>query len=113
MNTAYTPGPWHVEPQQDGYSWEICTSSPGAWLMFLRSTREATSDERSEDFANARLMAAAPELLDALQKAHHTIDCLMAKCIAMDPDFMPTKSRHWPAILAVSSAIAKATGEQA
>ncbi len=64
----------------------------------------------SDRAANARLAAAAPDLLEALQQAHHVIDCLMAKCIAMDEEFMPTTSGHWPAMQAVTAAISRATG---
>lgn len=65
----HTLGPWHVEPQQDGASWEICTEKRGAWIMVLRSTAEATDEERAEDLANAQLMATAPDLLDVVDEA--------------------------------------------
>lgn len=59
---------------------------------------------------HARLIAAAPELLEACKAQHLAIDRLMALLIALDADFMPTKSSIWPAVVQSSEAIAKATG---
>lgn len=58
----------------------------------------------------AQLAAAAPELLAACQLQHAAIDTLMAMLIEAKTGFMPTKSTVWPAVVAGSAAIAKATG---
>jgi hypothetical protein len=63
----YTPGPWEVDESNpnlvarlvDGVYEYVCEVAPSSF-----STREC-SDEQEE--ADARLIAAAPELLEALQ----------------------------------------------
>ena len=59
--SAHTAGPWVATPIMAGYSlvaYAIAGDGPVA--------RTAAKDE-AEDEANARLIAAAPELLDALR----------------------------------------------
>lgn len=67
MTTKHTPGPWAVErnvkagnvihlaitARQNGKDWMVCSVTPEAWARPL-------------DLANAELIAAAPELLEAL-----------------------------------------------
>jgi len=66
-NFKGTPGPWEIQPNVKtlvctiGKSRSICTT--GNWSD---STRPFETDLENE--ANAKLIAAAPELLDALQK---------------------------------------------
>ena len=55
---------------------------------------------------NARLIAAAPDLLDALQRARSEIWSLLDS-----KGVHPKHARNWPEILAADSAIAKATGK--
>jgi hypothetical protein len=66
--SKHTPGPWEVDPLGLGTPWSICDQ---------RGDQIALANERLEDprrvknppmrDANARLIAAAPELLEALQ----------------------------------------------
>lgn len=70
-----TQGPWHVEPQQEDGRWEICTSSPGAWILDVRSTSEATETERAEDLANVELMAACDP--DRLRRVLDTMQAMV------------------------------------
>lgn len=49
------------------------------------------------------------ELLGALRQARGAIDSLFAALIIASPNFYPSKSVQWPAMLAVNKAIAKAT----
>lgn len=49
--------------------------------------------------------------LQLLEKAHATIDGLLALLILTDPDFRPSKSEYWPHIVAISDAIKQARGE--
>ena len=72
MNTKHTPGPWIYGPE----TWPDCTriDSEGGRVIAAVRTREITSWEKShpiyswsyEGAANACLIAAAPELLEAL-----------------------------------------------
>jgi hypothetical protein len=76
MSTAHTPGPWVVNdlyaeteirgPQNSGAM--ICVMTP--WGI--------SADEPSPQRANARLIAAAPELLAALMLARTEIRALTA-----------------------------------
>lgn len=114
--SKHTPGPWSLHEYQNGYptlvrtaegkvervSWEY---SIGAGDILLGHAKASTGGggfpkprTREEAEANARLMAAAPELLEALKR-------LASVCELAD-----IKS-HIPGHLALArEAIAKATG---
>lgn len=64
MTTTHTPGPWIAKEQFDDNddSLGIAITAGREDLTFIQSVGEI-------DFANARLMAAAPELLEALKDA--------------------------------------------
>lgn len=64
--TAHTPGPW----QRVG--WQPCgIYGPGG---LDDAERICSMDRRQEHDANARLISAAPELLEALKQAEQQID---------------------------------------
>lgn len=89
MSGKYTPGPWYVgrEDENTGEIEVVSDSRPYICLVFSGAIDEVT-------LANARLIAAAPELLE------------LALYVAGDnPDY---GHMHGLAI----AAIAKATGEQ-
>lgn len=68
--TKHTPGPWRVERQNGGPTtgeWMIAGAKPG----YLAEVRDCGSGCAK---ANARLIAAAPELLDALEDVLWCID---------------------------------------
>lgn len=93
MNAKHTPGPWINLGQGDivARSDKYCGGEKDIASVFL-----TTNDE---DESNARLIAAAPDLLDALRELLEA--CKDAK-FASDPfDSMPN----------ARTAIAKATGE--
>lgn len=58
----HTPGPWHHSGGFDNYEG-----------VFAQSGLVASLDGNARRFANARLIAAAPDLLDELEKAHRII----------------------------------------
>lgn len=58
--TAHTPGPWQCEPFSR-YDKSIIILPPGVSVDY-------DDVDRAEAEANARLIAAAPEMLDALEK---------------------------------------------
>ena len=62
MSALHTPGPWEICETQKG---EIGIAADGIWIIAVR--HGALYHPRGD--ANARLIAAAPELLDALSKA--------------------------------------------
>jgi hypothetical protein len=66
MKIKHTPGPWSIDPYQDE-DWRVNISSNG-WNV--ASAYHMTDDPVNVDdecMANARLIAAAPELLDVLK----------------------------------------------
>ena len=86
--SPHTPGPWKVEQSQEYESTYTIVNGPG----FLSHWVNPNAEE--EEAANARLIAAAPDLLVA---------CRMALNDRMYKD--------WPAIAdALMAAIAKAEG---
>jgi len=85
----FTPGPWDVHETSQGL--EIHPLSDEHGLIVIADVQGAPQNE-----ANARLIASAPELLEALQEA---VDCL--------------KHGEYHATLKMAqAAIAKATGGQ-
>jgi hypothetical protein len=74
--TAHTPGPWAVAKNIQGYPSQIVAPNgnpgPGGILAITRSAA-ITFPSSAEGRANARLMAAAPEMLEALEKIERNI----------------------------------------
>ena len=68
-DTKHTPGPWHVD-QIDQSTIQIKAAGVIVAEVCSGSTFTRLSDEQQ---ANARLIAAAPDLLDELRKAHQII----------------------------------------
>ena len=61
QKTSYTPGPWHLDEYDD-----IATQGGLAVAGYYRGIKGIENPE-----ANARLIAAAPDLLEALQAAEN------------------------------------------
>lgn len=97
----HTPGPWEVLPAQwdEGETLCIQTASIGDVVAFI----EGPANER--DYANARLIAAAPELLDALEGLLNLNDVKQA----LNSKSHDVRKSHAKAL----AAIAKARGENA
>lgn len=64
MNTPYTPGPWAVRGRA-GYTGHGVNDSTGRSVCSVPSNGNRPHDERN---ANVALLAAAPDLLAALQR---------------------------------------------
>jgi hypothetical protein len=73
-----TPGQWHIEPLQEdeGKSIAICKIGRGI-IAIIPPPEDAPFFTSQEDSANARLIAATPELLDALQETYALLDACM------------------------------------
>lgn len=70
MSTRHTPGPWTVNPHFN-HGAEVRSLASVAWCS-VASTHGASSSQSidaAEARANARLIAAAPDLLEALEEA--------------------------------------------
>lgn len=65
----HTPGPWTVEPpsEQTPHIWITAPTSSGVAKIETCNYDDGQGERLiDEDFANARLISAAPDLLDAL-----------------------------------------------
>lgn len=96
MKTPHTPGPWLSFKAGGVYS------ENGREIIFsAHNTRSGSAEERE---ANARLIAAAPELLEACRRALALIESL---------PYEPSSSPSTRAQDALVDAIIRATGEVA
>lgn len=67
MTRTHTPGPWTRRHGQHVYAG--ASASEAGRLLFAAAPNSGTREELDESFANARLIAAAPEMLVALKLA--------------------------------------------
>jgi len=101
--SKHTPGPWKAicdNPRQVNRMAMVATYGGGG--VCIDCTKSGDSYEM--DCANARLIAAAPELLEALR-------AIVATTIEMGGTTLKAE-QHNARLFAAISAIAKATGEQ-
>ena len=91
-----TPGPWHIKA---GYDWVI-ESQDGASVAGVYTP----AGQREVRQANARFIAAAPEMLEELEWAHSQLCPHPDWCDANHPV-------EWPKHNAIRATIAKAKGE--
>jgi len=112
--SKHTPGNWFVSDQPDAELHRIAIHADvvrGDWRYELRGLAYATwqdCDQRDEYEANARLIAAAPTMLEALKEAERFLDYFANGRV----EFIGAGTPH-TALEQVSAAIAKATGETA
>lgn len=77
--SKHTPGPWTVEPPSDQtpHIWITAPTSSGVAKIETCNYDDGQGERLTdEDFANARLIAAAPDMLAALKyaRSHGFID---------------------------------------
>ena len=104
MDAKYTPGPWNIGSSDlpvsrmsihcKGHK-DSCHST-----VALMVSRGVIGISHDEEFANARLIAAAPDLLEALKDCVAVMDRELAGLKAIQPELSSARA-----------AIAKATGE--
>ena len=94
----HTPGPWHlrVNPVHEGQFDIRCETYGYAPLAVVRGDKRSTM---KKSFENARLIAAAPDLLEALQT-------LLGDALQLRYDELPPES-----VAKAKAVIAKATGQ--
>ena len=103
MSAQHTPGPWAVsivDPHR------VVLASGGSKGLEVAQAKEFVPQYREQSLANARLIAAAPDLLKAAEqalKALEGVDELLHR-----HGFM--QGLNCPAIKPLRAAIAKATG---
>jgi hypothetical protein len=108
---THTPGPWRVERLSGPYDVSIAITAEGVELASLEGSRDPSKrraegwQQEDEAMANARLIAAAPDLLEA---AKNMDDVLSRWSVA---NMRPEKAGAFNAALtALRAAIAKAEG---
>lgn len=69
--SAHTPGPWRKATNLQGHTNHVVADSYVTVCSFLTSVK--SSCDRDDIEANARLIAAAPDLLAALQSIAETV----------------------------------------
>lgn len=109
MSAAHTPSPWTIVPET--YSWENIDTEL-RWIVPTKgSTRVARvvlySGEAAEQEANALLIAAAPDLLEAAKRARAELDFVADGSTGGIPNAVAALIPE--AIAALDAAIAKAT----
>lgn len=116
-DVKHTPGPWRLEVNEKSSSISIlgkhgdagrCRASDGHGHIVIVDCADAMSDDTmfapmlDEQCANARLIAAAPEMLEAALESIRQLDVIIA-------DGIQTDWQAWRDDLA--SVVAKASGE--
>lgn len=96
MSEKHTPGPWLLEDRT------VYALNERGQNRFSASVQDAHAPAY-ELIANARLMSAAPDLLDALE-------CLKRELILSDVDMGYIESHFRPWLNKAESAVAKARG---
>jgi len=90
--TQHTPGPWHVGVKQA----EKIIYDASGWAVANATVYHGENDAK----ANARLIAAAPDLLEALKTLQ-----------SMASTFPNELHKDHPDVVAARAAIARATGD--
>jgi len=93
---SHTPGPWVVDGESgnDGEAEVIVAGDRTiAWTADTYSEDDDAEVITVEDRANARLIAAAPELLAMLRRGSDAVSALEADCDMAGLDCYP--ARHW------------------
>lgn len=107
METSFTPGPWFAN--RNGFSTVYIEAKIGGGLIQEIAACGPNANGQYEQEANARLISAAPELLEALQQA---IACGMVPSSSAKEGGAAAFARQVVVADMIRSAIAKAIGSQ-
>lgn len=68
-NAGFTPGPWQAVPLAAGQMWGVVSDMGGPGKTFLTvAMLDYVDPATAANESNARLISAAPDLLDALKR---------------------------------------------
>jgi hypothetical protein len=116
---THTPGPWRLLPLNWGLQILPATSSIARKRPVIGTVSAWTDDKREdqEALANARLIAAAPDLLEALINLKEAVDVIAtAQCESGESELIEWGNRRtaagWQAAVKADPAIAKAEGRE-
>ena len=80
METKHTPGPWVVAGFPDNISYDAINANGPRVVAWVKRDKENPSDSDPvtlvEAKANARLIAAAPEMVELLRQVVNTLDII-------------------------------------
>ena len=106
MNTEHTPGPWEINKMTATYKIPIY-GPHDTWICSMDAGIDAHTAQ-----ANARLIAAAPDLLEAcknlLRQFERFAKITVDQCVL--PEYLENVFRKWPEVTNAEGAIAKAEG---
>src|SRR5688572_24362975 len=115
-HAKHTPGPWI---QDEGNP--LCIGVPKSWypaqvyniVTVLEGGPDYTDECNQEAGANARLIAAAPDLLEALRAAHGELYLLGRDLAEIDSGWrrQPTALLNDEVVAKIAAAIARAEGQ--
>ena len=105
-----TPGPWFVSDRPHSYGREVSAGSPGGQV--IAGGNGAPWPSLAEQQANARLIAAAPLLAEALQRLEGCIGWRddMGRFVLLDESFAFGYGRDGTGALSDARAALKAAG---
>lgn len=107
---GHTPGPWSVSgPTANSHEIQINFTSTSQVAAIVNRNTYLSGIGREEAEANARLMAAAPELLEALISTTQTLQLLL---VPMHPDDVGARAELRNEIMRAQEVIWKARGGQ-
>jgi hypothetical protein len=117
MGAQHTPGPWFaadLRTQGANRKMDGCDIGAANGANVALALHQASDRESNETIANARLIAAGPELLAAAQLYIDTIEAVENRCMAVDGPVTPTHKEITDdelraVYIAARDAIAKAT----
>lgn len=102
MKTKYTPGPWKLDLVGDGKRW-ILGNGQSSWGTEVGEVYRDDTD-RDEAEANAKLIAAAPALLELLQQMLDVAENADETGYVTDVGFLNLDKLHEQARAAIQSA---------
>jgi ribosomal protein S7 len=105
--SKHTSGPWNWSVESVDPEWAVVTDKSGGIVANVNSetgpdASSAPAMRQMPRDANARLIAAAPDMLEALREAEHASQEL---CNGQDP-----ANECWAVLARIRAAIAKAEG---
>lgn len=105
MSAKHTPGPWEVlDGRRVGVTLPSLPAEGGGFCTHCVALTHSDRGEIDAE-ANARLIAAAPDMLAALQ--------MLSEALPSDEYMRAQGQVPGPGLIAMRAAILKATGEQA
>lgn len=106
--SEHTPGPWTLGKKEKGWQHIDSENLYSPWYQLASVAFQNRNYQHPESQANARLIAAAPCLLDALEQVLSSLDWIESSSVCGDSKALANVD-----LVLVKRAIAKATGKGA